>query len=215
MVGKRLNEHQSEFDSFFVEQALFISWSGCWFGQLPCGFNSGILMQRHALYCLVLSREGGMGYGDYWGLHRDYYRDPFPPSLLSTRQLSVARSGWWHCSHCREVLWSSRPPDLNSHQLLLGTQKAIPILSFAYVLFWGPILGFKVWISFWWASGIDGFLHQGRLWPDSVELLCLTIHVDQHCFFPRSQATLWMHWRRLVETAIATTSRPVSPKLAG
>ena len=24
-----------------------------------------------------------MGYGDYcWGLYRDYYRDPFPPSLL-------------------------------------------------------------------------------------------------------------------------------------
>ena len=29
-----------------------------------------------------------MGYGDdYWGLYnRDYYRDPFPHSLLSTRQ---------------------------------------------------------------------------------------------------------------------------------
>ena len=28
-----------------------------------------------------------MGYGDYyWGLKRDYYRDPFPPSLLSTRE---------------------------------------------------------------------------------------------------------------------------------
>ena len=31
-----------------------------------------------------------MDYGDYcWGLYRDYYRDPFPHSLLSTRQLSV------------------------------------------------------------------------------------------------------------------------------
>ena len=28
-----------------------------------------------------------MGYGyDYWGLYRDYYRDPFSHSLLSTRQ---------------------------------------------------------------------------------------------------------------------------------
>ena len=31
--------------------------------------------------------NGGMDYGDYcWGLYRDYYRDPFPHSLLSTRQ---------------------------------------------------------------------------------------------------------------------------------
>ena len=30
-----------------------------------------------------------MGYGDYyWGLHRDYYRDPLPHSLPSTRQSS-------------------------------------------------------------------------------------------------------------------------------
>ena len=28
-----------------------------------------------------------MDYGDYcWGLYRDYERDPFPHSLLSTRQ---------------------------------------------------------------------------------------------------------------------------------
>ena len=28
-----------------------------------------------------------MDYGDYFGgLYRDYYRDPFPHSLLSTRQ---------------------------------------------------------------------------------------------------------------------------------
>ena len=28
-----------------------------------------------------------MDYGDnYWGLYRDYYRDPFPHSLLSTRE---------------------------------------------------------------------------------------------------------------------------------
>ena len=27
-----------------------------------------------------------MDYGEYWGLYRDDYRDPFPHSLLSTRQ---------------------------------------------------------------------------------------------------------------------------------
>ena len=43
-----------------------------------------------------------MDYGDYyWGLYRDYYRDPFPHSLLSTRQFESASvvSGislaWW------------------------------------------------------------------------------------------------------------------------
>ena len=31
-----------------------------------------------------------MDYGDYyWGLYRDYYRDPFPHCLLSTRELST------------------------------------------------------------------------------------------------------------------------------
>ena len=33
-----------------------------------------------------------MDYGDYcWGLYRDYYWDPFPHSLLSTREIS---GGW-------------------------------------------------------------------------------------------------------------------------
>ena len=36
---------------------------------------------------LVLRREWGNGLWDYyWGLYRDYYRDPFPHSLLSTRE---------------------------------------------------------------------------------------------------------------------------------
>ena len=34
-----------------------------------------------------------MGYADYyWGLYRDYYRDPFPHSLLRTRQSLKARA---------------------------------------------------------------------------------------------------------------------------
>ena len=32
-----------------------------------------------------------MDYGDsYWGFYRDYYRDPFPHSLLSTTQAFLA-----------------------------------------------------------------------------------------------------------------------------
>ena len=35
-----------------------------------------------------------MDYGDfYWRLYRDYYRDPFPHSLLRTRQFSGSFSG--------------------------------------------------------------------------------------------------------------------------
>ena len=33
-----------------------------------------------------------MDYGDYyWGFYRDYYRDPFPHSLQSTRQLQALK----------------------------------------------------------------------------------------------------------------------------
>ena len=40
-----------------------------------------------AVICLVLSREWGNGYGDYYrGLYTDYCRDPFPDSPQSTRQ---------------------------------------------------------------------------------------------------------------------------------
>ena len=43
-------------------------------------------IQGLGVWCLV--GNGGMDYGDYyWGLYRDYHRDPFPHSLLSTRQL--------------------------------------------------------------------------------------------------------------------------------
>ena len=42
------------------------------------------------LSVLFLVGNGGMDYGDYsWGLYRDYYRDPFPHILVSTRQLLV------------------------------------------------------------------------------------------------------------------------------
>ena len=36
-----------------------------------------------------------MDYGDYyWGLYRDYYTDPFPHSLLSTRQSTGSLYIW-------------------------------------------------------------------------------------------------------------------------
>ena len=42
---------------------------------------------QEALTIGSLVGNGGMDYGDYfWRLYRDYYRDPFPHSLLSTRQ---------------------------------------------------------------------------------------------------------------------------------
>ena len=37
-----------------------------------------------------------MDYGDdYGGLYRDYYRDRFPHSLLSTRELRLVIRGWY------------------------------------------------------------------------------------------------------------------------
>ena len=48
-----------------------------------------------------LVKNGGMDHGDYyWGLYRDYDRDPFPHSLLRTGQnmwpwLSVASEVQW------------------------------------------------------------------------------------------------------------------------
>ena len=48
-------------------------------------------------FCLMLRREWGNGlWGNSWGLYRDYYRDPFPHSLLSTRgsRLWVASLGF-------------------------------------------------------------------------------------------------------------------------
>ena len=36
-----------------------------------------------------------MGEWDYyWGLYRDYYRDPFPHSLVRTRQKGVIQSAF-------------------------------------------------------------------------------------------------------------------------
>ena len=50
-----------------------------------CRPNHCVPDSIQSVWCLV--GNGGMGYGDYsLGVYRDYYRDPFPHSLLSTRQ---------------------------------------------------------------------------------------------------------------------------------
>ena len=52
-----------------------------------------------------------MDYGDYyWGLYRDYYRDPFPHSLLSTRE-------------DLGVLWGLFPGGLRIPHVLAGFSK--------------------------------------------------------------------------------------------
>ena len=49
-----------------------------------------------------------MGYGDdYWGLYRDYYRDPFPHSLLSTREFGLVRVWGFRVQGFRELGCSS------------------------------------------------------------------------------------------------------------
>ena len=58
--------------------------SRCWRGRFRRFFRLGGLS---LLPVWFLVGNGGMDYGDYyWGLYRAYYRDPFPHSLLSTRQ---------------------------------------------------------------------------------------------------------------------------------
>ena len=55
----------------------------------PCGFFCKLGWTRIAAARTVrfLVGNGGMDYGDdYWGLYRDYYRDPFAHSPLRTGQ---------------------------------------------------------------------------------------------------------------------------------
>ena len=57
--------------------------------SLGLGRSAGLVLKAFQ-DCLVLSRECGMDYGDYyWGLYRGYDRDPFPHSLLRTRQKRI------------------------------------------------------------------------------------------------------------------------------
>ena len=55
------------------------------------GLLSPVSAYSLTVWCLV--GNGGIEYGDYhWGLYRDYCRDPFPHSLLSTRELNTGSS---------------------------------------------------------------------------------------------------------------------------
>ena len=64
-------------------------------GPLKGSIRDTIRDTLRVLYCLVLSREWGNGYWGlyYCGLCRDYCRDPFPHSLLSTRESSTLLVG--------------------------------------------------------------------------------------------------------------------------
>ena len=56
---------------------------------MPCciGPEGFVILSHLTVWFLV--GNGGNDYGDYdWGLCRDYYRDPFPHSLLRTRHLN-------------------------------------------------------------------------------------------------------------------------------
>ena len=83
--------------------------------------NTIIVGQLQAL--LVLSREFN---GDHcWGLYRGYYRDPFPHSLLSTRQLLLT------CRDARTCKDQSRLPAL----LLCGPVMTFDSLSLSLSLY--------------------------------------------------------------------------------
>ena len=48
------------------------------------------MLQRLKTVWFLVGNEG-MEYGAYyWGVYRDYYRDPFPHSLLSTRRKMIS-----------------------------------------------------------------------------------------------------------------------------
>ena len=55
---------------------------------------SGLAHRSFTPWCL--GGNGGMGYRDHYeGLYRDCYRDPFPHSLLSTREFSMFLHSWF------------------------------------------------------------------------------------------------------------------------
>ena len=77
---------------------------------LCCGLMQGCLsvcwqpsfQSGHSSTVWLLVGNGGMDYGDYYcGLYRDYYIDPVPHSLRSTRQSN---------SHDRVLDSTSKPP---------------------------------------------------------------------------------------------------------
>ena len=113
------------------------------------------------VFCLVLSREWGNGLlGLLWGTLRDYHRDPFPHSLLSTRQFCLGSlDAWWIRLVCRAILRitlslspSTFPPSLTNSLPLtrnfpapgaLASLQQIPSIMWEFpkiggTLFWGP-----------------------------------------------------------------------------
>ena len=82
----------------YPRSSVYSAFPGRWARTYTCrrrglnGKGSRSSSEGLSLDCLVLSREWGMDYGDYyWGLYRDYCRDQFPHSRQSTRQNLGAR----------------------------------------------------------------------------------------------------------------------------
>ena len=80
-----------------------------------------------------------MGYWDYYrGLHRDYCKDPFPHSLLRTRQS-------WRCSGGFRAYWLCRVCRAYRVNKLVGFKVHLGLVGFIlwFVGFIG-LIGFRV-----------------------------------------------------------------------
>ena len=112
---------------------------GCRSDKLEQVLQAAIMVPRtsgvshHILKTVwFLVGNGGMDYEDYyWGLYGDYYRDPFPQSLLSTRQKRSHRANFHQAvNQCSgfSALAKERPalnpktPNLNSKPSTLNPE---------------------------------------------------------------------------------------------
>ena len=107
------------------------------------------------------------GYGDYyWGLYRDYHRDHFPHSLLSTRQISKTTLG-------RQIL--SNP--VYTTLLLQHPVRALGSIGFAQ--------SFRDW-----GSGLHSLTHQGSPIYIYIYLYIYTyIYIHIYIYIQNAKAT--------------------------
>ena len=90
--------------------------------------------------------NGGMDYGDYyWELYRGYYRDPFPHSLLSTRQAFERSIDFWcfGSEDCRsegtdsQLEYTPKLYSAQSMQALICPKGPSIIMLHTYRVCWG------------------------------------------------------------------------------